>query len=88
MLHALGVKVTKASFLCGDNMGVTQNVMIKESLLKRKHVTIAYHKTCEAATAGIAHPIKTDGANNFADVLTKYQTWKIFCTLVGGFMYG
>jgi hypothetical protein len=35
---------------------------------QKKHVTISYHKTREAAAAGIA-PIKTGGVDNFADVL-------------------
>jgi hypothetical protein len=88
MLRCLGVKVTHASMVCGDNMGVVQNSTISESLLKKKHVAISYHKTREAAAAGIAHPIKTGGADNFADVLTKAQTLKLFCLLVGGFMHG
>ena len=77
-----------ASLVCGDNMGVVQNATISESLLKKKHVAILYHKTGETAAAGIAHPIKTGGADNFADVLTKAQTLKCFSTLVGGFMHG
>ena len=88
MLRCLGVKVEHASLICGDNMGVIQNATISESLLKKKHVAISYHKTREAAAAGIAHPIKTGGADNYADVLTKPQTLKCFSTLVGGFMYG
>ena len=45
MLRALGIKVTNASFLCRDNLGVIQNATIKDSLLKKKHVAISYHKT-------------------------------------------
>jgi hypothetical protein len=88
MLRCLGVKVEHASMICGDNLGVIQNAIISESLLKKKHVAIAYHKTREAAAAGICHPIKTGGVDNFADTLTKAQTIKTFCTLVGGFMFG
>ncbi len=88
MLRCLGVKVEHASLVCGDNMGVVQNATISESLLKKKHVGISHDKTREAAAAGIAHPIKVGGADNYADVLTKAQTLKCFCTLVGGFMCG
>ncbi len=88
MLRCLGVKVEHASLVCGDNMGVVQNATISESLLKKKHVAISHHKTREAAAAGVAHPIKVGGADNYADVLTKAQTLKCFCTLVGGFMCG
>lgn len=82
------MKVTRLSILCGDNLGVIQNATIKESLLKKRHMTILYHKTQEATAAGIVHPVKIKSVNNFANVLTKSQTLKTFCTLVGGFMYG
>src|SRR5688572_23602488 len=59
MLQALRVKVTRESLLAGDNMLVIQNVTIKESFLKKKHVTILYHKTREAAAGGIVLLIKT-----------------------------
>jgi hypothetical protein len=88
MLRCLGVKVATASLICGDNMGVVQNATIKDSLLKKKHVAISYHKVREAAAAGIVHPIKTPGVHNYADVLTKCQALKAFCILVGGFMSG
>ena len=88
MLRCLGVKVEHASFVCGDNLGVIQNVSIKDSLLKKKHVAISYHKSRECIAAGIAHPMKTKGKHNFADVFTKGQTHKDFSTLVGAMMWG
>jgi Reverse transcriptase (RNA-dependent DNA polymerase) len=88
MLRCLGVKVEHASYLFGDNLGVVQNATIKESLLKKKHVAISYHKVREAAASGIVHPTKIDGKFNFADVCTKAQTNAIFHTLCGGLMYG
>ena len=44
MLRCLGVKVKHATLICGDNKGVIQNCSLPESLLKKKHVAIAYHK--------------------------------------------
>ena len=88
MLRCLGVKVTYASLVCGDNLGVIQNATVSESLLKKKHVAISYHKVRETAAAGIAHPIKTPGANNYADVLTKSQVFSVFTFLVGGMICG
>jgi hypothetical protein len=89
MLRCLRVKVEYTSILCGGNQGVVQNATIAESLLKKKHVTIAYHKTRESAVAGIAaHPVKMGAIDNFADVLTKAQTLKCFRMFVGGFMHG
>ena len=83
MLRCLGVKVRHSSLVCGDNLGVIQNSTISDSLLKKKHVAIAYHKTREAAAAGIIHPIKVSSKNNFADILTKAVTGKTFWALYG-----
>jgi hypothetical protein len=33
-----------------------QNCTIKDSLLKKKHIAIAYNKTRKAAASGISHP--------------------------------
>ena len=78
LLRCLGVKVKHASLICGDNKGVIQNCTIQDSLLKKKHVAIAYHMTREAAAAGMVHPIKTKSGNNFSDILTKAVTGKTF----------
>ena len=86
MLRCLGVSVTYASLVCGDNLGVVQNSTVKDSLLKKQHVAISYHKVRETAAAGIAHPIKTPGSNNCADVLTKSQVFSVFTFLVSGMM--
>ena len=79
MLRCLGVKVKHASLICGDNMGVIQNCTIPDSLLlKKKHIVIAFHKTRESAAAGICHSIQIRSEHNFADLLTKALTGKIF----------
>ncbi len=88
MMRCLGVKVEHSSLLFGDNLGVVQNATMKESLLKKKHVAISYHKVREAAASGIVHPLKIDGKHNFADICTKAQTNNVFHTLCGGVMYG
>ena len=88
MLRCFGVKVEHASYLFGDNLGVVQNATIKDSLLKKKHVAISYHKVRESAASGIVHPTKLLGKYNFADVLTKSQTNKDFARLVSGLMHG
>ena len=88
MLRCLGVKVSRASLICGDNMGVIQNCTIPDSLLKKKHVAIAFHKARESAAAGVCHPIKILGKNNFSDLLTKAVTGKTFWGLYGGLTRG
>ena len=88
MLRCLGVEVNYATPICGDNSAVIQNSTVSDSLLKKKHVAIAYHKTREAAASGIIHPIKIGGKYNFADVLTKAQVQETFNRLMNGCMYG
>ena len=80
----MGVKVEHASYVFGDNLGVIQNVTIKDSLLKKKHVAISYHKTREATAAGITHHVKILGTRNYADCLTKSLTEKILGGLTNG----
>jgi hypothetical protein len=88
MLRCFRVKVKHASFLFGDNLGMVQNATIKDSLLKKKHVAISYHKVRESAACGIVHPTKINGKYNFADVLTKSQTNKDFARLLSALMHG
>jgi len=83
MLRCLGVKIDHTSLVCGDNKGVIQNCTIPNSHLKKKHVAIAYHKTREAAAAGIVHPVKINSTDKFADILTKAVTGKTFWSLYG-----
>ena len=71
MLRCLGVKVTQPTNILGDNRSVIINATERDSLLKKKHVAIAYHKTREAAAAKIVRPLKTHTSDNFADMLTK-----------------
>jgi hypothetical protein len=88
MLRCLGVAVEHASLVFGDNLGVLQNSTKKDSLLKKKHVAISYHKVREAAAAGITHPMKIDTLDNYADLLTKALTQKAFCKLVSRILHG
>ena len=70
-----------------DNEVVTKNVTNPESTLKKKHNSIAYHRTREAVAAGMIRVTKEDGTTNLADVLTKLlpQATKDF--LCDRFMY-
>ena len=87
MLRCLGVKVESPTHIYGDNQGVIQNSTIPDSLLKKKNIALAFHKTREATAAGIVHPIKIKGDYNYADFLTKTLPQKRFNTLIGGVLY-
>jgi hypothetical protein len=78
--------VLHVNLICGNNLGVIQNCTIKDSLLKKKLIAIAYHKTRGTAASGIGHPIKNPGTINYANRLTKCQTLKCFAILIGSMM--
>jgi hypothetical protein len=86
MTRCAGVKVLYASLIHGNNLGVIQNCTVKDSLLKTKHIAIAYNKTREVANSGTGRPIKTAGIMNCTDCLTKCQTLTCFATLTRGMM--
>ena len=88
MLRCLGVRVEHATNLFGDNLGVIQNATIKESLLKKKHVAISYHRVREATAAFVVRPIKIHTSNNFADALTKSLVQAAFDRCINGLFYG
>ena len=88
MLRCLGVTVDKPTPVIGDNAAVIINASYPESLLKKKHVAISYHKTRECVAAGIVQPLKTKTTFNFADALTKALPTRLFKDLMKGFMTG
>lgn len=70
-----------------DNEAVTKNATIPESTLKKKHNSIAYHRTREAVAAGTIRVTKEDGTTNLADVLTKLLPQAMKDFLCDKFMY-
>ena len=88
MLRFLGVNVDTASAVYGDNLSVIQNATINNSLLKKNHVAISYHKVHEAVVEGIIFPIKISSADNFADCLTKSLPIANHNRLINGLLYG
>jgi hypothetical protein len=70
-LRMFGIPIEgPANVLC-DNQGVVKNTSIPESVLNRKHISIAYHSVREAAAAGILRVGKEDTETNLADLFTK-----------------
>ena len=86
MLRSLGVRVQTPTRILGDNRSVIIQSTVHSSLLKKKHVAIAYHLTREAAAAGTVHPLKTKSEWNYADLLTKALARKPFMNLVDGIL--
>ena len=88
MLRCLGVKVSSPTAVIGDNAAVIINATIPESLLKKKHVAISYHKTRECVAARVLQPLKTKSEHNFSDALTKPLSNRVFKNLMKGFLSG
>ena len=87
MLRCLGINVDTALAVYGDNLGVIQKATTKDSLLKKKHVAISYHKVREAVEAGIIVPIKIASAEKFVDCLTKSLPIANHNRLINGLLY-
>jgi len=88
MLRCLGVHVDNATHVYGDNLGVIQNATIKDSLLKKKHVAISYHRVRESVASSVIFPIKIRSQDNFSDCLTKSLPIGDHNRLVNGLFYG
>ena len=87
-LRSLGVTVQRPALLFGDNQAVIRNTESVASQLAKKHVAISYHMVRESIAAGIVQPLKIDGRENFADILTKSPSPRVFSYLTSGLFYG
>jgi hypothetical protein len=70
-LRMFGIPIEGPTNVFCDNEAVTKNAIHPESTLKKKHSSIAYHRTREAVAAGTIRVTKEDGKTNLADLLTK-----------------
>ena len=70
-LRMMGIPITGPTNVFCDNESVFKNATKPESVLKKKHNAIAYHRTREAIAAGIIRVAWEDGRFNLSDVLTK-----------------
>jgi len=87
-LRMFGVPIDgPANVLC-DNQGVVKNTSIPESVLNKKHVSIAYHTVREAAAAGILRVGKEDTETNLADLFTKQLSQMRRNQLLACIVYG
>ena len=84
----MGVKVKTTLLLLGDNLGVIQNATMKDSLLKKKHVALSFHKSREATITVIVHALKMNGKRNYSDALTKALPLKAFNGFTGAVFHG
>ena len=70
-LRMFGIPIDNSTVIFCDNEAVVQNSTRPESTLKKKHVSIAYHRCREAQAAGYVRIGFIKGMENLADLLTK-----------------
>jgi hypothetical protein len=70
-LRMFGIPIDGASIILCDNEAVVLNSTHSESTIKRKHVSMAYHRCREAEAAGYVKIGSIKGMDNVADLLTK-----------------
>ena len=66
-----GVLIDGPTDMFSDNEAVNKNSSTPESVLRKKHHSIAYHKFCEAVASGICRISKEDTETNLADIFTE-----------------
>jgi hypothetical protein len=82
-LRMMGIPLNGSTAVFCDNQSVVKNSTAPESVLKKRHNAIAYHRACEAQAAGIIKVSWEDGATNIADLLTKFMPGPRLKELVG-----
>jgi len=70
-LRMMGIPLDGETNVFCDNESVFKNSSIPESTIKKKHLSIAYHRTREASAAHIVRLAWENGKTNIADLLTK-----------------
>ena len=70
-MRMFGIPVDGPSNIYCDNEAVYKNVSIPNSVLSKKHHSIAYHYCRQAVAAGIVRIAKESSKTNLADLFTK-----------------
>ena len=70
-LRMMGVPFSGPSNIFMDNESVVKSALNSDAALKKKHVSIAYHKSREAFAAGIISIFWVPSNENLADLFTK-----------------
>ena len=73
-LRMFGIPVDGPANVYCDNEAVYKNTVMPESVLKKKHHSIAYHRCREAVVAGVIRVAKQGTTKNLADLFTKVLT--------------
>ena len=86
-LRMLGVPIEGPTNVFCDNEAVTKNCSMPESVLKKKHHSINYHRNREAVASGTIRIAYEESETNLADAFTKVLDVKTRNRLFNYFMY-
>ena len=87
-LRMLGVKVTKPAVILCDNMSVVHQMQLPSSALKKKHLSLAWHRCREAVSLSIVKFAHIGSKWNMADLGTKAKGPEDFYRLLAEPLYG
>jgi hypothetical protein len=73
-LRMFGIEIEGPTDIYCDNEAVVKNCSTPESVLKKKHHSIAYHRNREAVASGTVRIVKESSETNLADVFTKVMS--------------
>jgi Reverse transcriptase (RNA-dependent DNA polymerase) len=82
-LRMMGIPLNGPTSVFCDNQSVVKNTTAPESVLKKRHNAIAYHRAREAQAAGFIRVAWENGETNIADVLTKLMPGPRLKELIG-----
>jgi hypothetical protein len=79
----MGIPLNGPTSVFCDNQSVMKNMTAPESVLKKRHNAIAYHRAREAQAAGFIRVARESGDTNIADLLTKLMPGPRLKDLIG-----
>jgi hypothetical protein len=82
-LCMLGIPLNGPASVFCDNQSVVKNTTAPQSVLKKRHNAIAYHRAREAQAAGIIRVAWENGETNIADHFTKLMPGPQLKELIG-----
>jgi hypothetical protein len=82
-LRMMGIPLNGPTSVFCDNQSVVKNTTAPESVLKKRHNAIAYHRAREAQAAGFIRVAWENGETNIADLLTKLMPGPRLKELIG-----
>ena len=87
-LRMLGIAFNPTSTILCDNEGVIMNTQRPSSNLKKKHNAVAYHRTREAISIGVARTAHVSTTVNLSDILTTPKGPAVYYQLLSYPLYG